>query len=291
MFAINSEKKGNFEDFAGMASIRKLLVTGATSDIGFSLFREFMSRYPDTQFILASRNKEQLSSLVEKLDVQSRGKIQLVDLPMNTIDISKFVARIEGIDSAIVCQGTYGVLGHFGEVNLDEFLKSLFSQLESVIITLRALCNLKTQGLRVIVLAGGGASQAYEGLSEYGMVKTAIARLVETLSLEIPPEKLKINFLGPGPTYSSMVENVLSAVKCDAKIDDRILKSSKNLKFSASGISRSLINACEYLFSDSSINISGKFLSSVWDSPEQLGLISDDDSYTLRRVIPASQSE
>ena len=291
MYIVNSDKRGRFDEFAGTASVKKLLFTGATSDIGQSLLREFTSIYPQMEFILASRNGSHLLNLVKKFDEETKARIQITNLPNSTLEMPTFVKDIQGIDSAIICQGTYGVLGHLKEVNLEGFLKSLFSQLESVIITLRALLELESQELKVIVLGGGGASQAYEGLSEYGMAKTAIARLVETIGLELSPEKFAINFLGPGPTYSPMVEDVLVATSESVKIDHRIVESSKKLKSNTPGISKNLINACEYLLSDSCSRISGKFISSNWDSPKQLSFLSDDNSFTLRRVIPVSQIE
>ena len=291
LYTINALEPGSFKEYAGMAFCNKLLITGATSQIGFSLMKELLSTYPKLSCVLASRNTALLKSLVKKLDMSNQGRIEIIKLPLTAQDIPTFVKEIQGIDAAIVCQGSYGTLGHFSEVNLDQFLDSLFSQLKSVIVTLRALSNLECVGLRIVVIGGGGASQAYEGLAEYGMVKSSIARLVETLSLEFHPEKLAINFLGPGPTYSDMADSILDAKSNNSKIDKRIIESSNNLKFRNSSISQNLVNACEYLLSDRPLKISGKFISSIWDSPKRLESGLEGDSYSLRRVIPLTQTE
>ena len=289
-YVIARTSPGGFEKFAGKAKCNRILVTGATSTIGFSLLREFMSSYKQLTAIVSSRDIDKLNYMVENLEKEIRLRVEILELPNTSRDIPQFVSRIDGIDSAIVCQGSYGVLGHFNELDLEQLADSFNSQLRSILVTLRALCNTDISGLRVIVLGGGGASKAYEGLSEYGMLKSSIARLVETISLEIPKEKLLINLLGPGATYSEMSEYVLKRVSESVRVDNRIIEASQNLNVKKTGISRNLVNACEYLLNPASNFISGKFISADWDTPSQLATDTSEDSYTLRRIIPDFES-
>lgn len=284
-YVINSSHKGGFESYSGKGVFDRLLITGATSAIGSSLLRNLLLTYSESRFVVSARNITKLRSIVGTLGVDQQ-RIEVVPLIQKPQDISKFLKAIGEIDAAIVCQGSYGVVGHFSEVDLTQLLDSFNSQMRSVLITLKALCGVERSGLRIIVLGGGGASRAYEGLVEYGMVKSSLARLVETIGLEISPRRLTINLLGPGASYSSMVDQILNAKQMGIPVDDRIVIASEGLKNNKLSISKNLVNACEFLFCADASTVTGRFISADWDLPKEVIASGFKDSFTLRRVIP-----
>lgn len=279
--------RGNFSLFAGKAELSELLVTGATSQIGFSIMKELLFRHPTSKAIVASRDRRKLESMIGNLPVKMFNRVRVVELPIEVDDLTSFNREIENIDCAVVCQGAYGQIGHFKDLNPNLLLQSFESQLKTLLLTLKSLVSLtKEKRRRIIVLGGGGASQGYAGLSEYGMLKSSMARLVETISLENAGESFTINFLGPGPFYSKMSEDVIAASVNGAEIDRRILQASLDLRSQDSEPIAQVVDACEYLFSKEARQVTGRFISAQWDNPLTENQILDNDSFKLRRIIP-----
>ncbi len=289
IYVTTASCRGNFSHFAGKAELSELLVTGATSQIGFSIMKELLFRHPTAKAIVASRDRSKLESRIGNLPVEIRKRTRIVDLPTQVDDLASFNREIENIDCALVCQGAYGQIGHFKDLNLNLLLKSFESQLKTLLLTLKSLASLtKEKRRKIIVLGGGGASQGYAGLSEYGMFKSSMARLVETISLENAGESFSINFLGPGPVYSKMSEDIIAASASGAQIDRRILQASLELGSQDPEPIAQVVDACEYLFSKEARQVSGRFISAHWDNPLTENQILDNDAFRLRRIIPTS---
>jgi NAD(P)-dependent dehydrogenase (short-subunit alcohol dehydrogenase family) len=195
-----------------------------------------------------------------------------------------FSAELE-INGVVHCEGSYGELGELASLDLDKWIENLSTYLKRTISLINWMgSGSQNSQVASIFLGGGGASEAYAGLSNYNVMKTALVRLIETAALEISASKLVLNVLGPGPTNSQMVSEVLKSKKV---IDKRILDASTSLDSSRKGVSERVFTAIDYLFSENGRKNSGRFFSAEWDD---FGNLSSDgsNSYKLRRVIPSS---
>jgi NAD(P)-dependent dehydrogenase (short-subunit alcohol dehydrogenase family) len=254
------------------------LVTGSTGTIGLEICRNLVSNPGCTVYAgVKSANKfdqSALSSLPGVIPV-ILGEEKLIRHQ------GLFTSKIQ-IDGVIHCEGTYGEIGSINEINIDSWIRYLSINLGRTLELIKWMSSGdQTKQIASIFLGGGGASEAYLGLSNYSVMKSSLTRIIETTALEIPLSKMAINILGPGPTDSKMVSDILAS---NNEVDSRIKSSSISLRNSQQKTSDKVFNAIGFLFSDEGRKISGRFFSAEWDDFENL-LLDDTNSYKLRRVI------
>jgi NAD(P)-dependent dehydrogenase (short-subunit alcohol dehydrogenase family) len=255
------------------------IVTGATGTIGSSICKHLAAN-PSVTVYAGTKNRD-------KFDCSAISKLSNVKpLILGDRDLVRsknfFTPNLE-IKGVIHCEGSYGVFGNLASVDADQWMDEINVYLKRLISLINWMSSgTQTSQIASIFLGGGGASEGYQGLSNYSVMKTSLVRMIEIASLEIPSEKLILNVLGPGPTNSQMVDQVINS---STKIDRRILDASISLRSSNKVVSDKVFRAINYLFSEEGREISGRFLSAEWDQINDLR-IKDENSYKLRRVFP-----
>jgi NAD(P)-dependent dehydrogenase (short-subunit alcohol dehydrogenase family) len=141
---------------------------------------------------------------------------------------------------------------------------------------------------KIICFSGGGASKSRPNFSAYGVAKTAIVRLVETIAEEEKDAPLDINAVAPGAIATRLTDEIIALgpdIAGTAEFDSAV----KQKAGSGSSMERAL-DLVEWLLSQKSDGISGRLLSAPWDAWPTLGLHTDalakSDVFTLRRIVP-----
>jgi NAD(P)-dependent dehydrogenase (short-subunit alcohol dehydrogenase family) len=252
------------------------LITGASGEIGSALTKFFSSKTGVTVFA-GVRSEERFR------------QAGLDRLP-NVVPVSATAEGFESVFHAgreirgvIHCEGTYGEIGAITEVDSENWVDNLATSTKRTLLLIRSMANSKQQTqIAAIFLGGGGATEAYVGLSNYSAIKSTLVRLIETSALEIDSTKLVLNALGPGPTNSRMVNAVLTSHK---RVDPRIMAGSLKLRESNKATSDRLLHSVTYLLSPKGRKLNGNFFSAEWDDWENIDT-SNENNYKLRRVIP-----
>lgn len=278
LFKISYPKRPE-KSYTTPVKVGNYVVTGATGRIGSDICKHLASNSESTVY---AGTKSASRFATSELSQYSNIKPLLLGDQELIRTANLFTPSIE-IAGVIHCEGSYGELGELATIDLDRWIENLSIHLKRAISMINWMASGNQRShISSVFLGGGGASEAYVGLSNYSVMKTALVRLVETAALEIPIDKLSLNVLGPGPTNSKMVDQVLGT---DKVIDKRILDASISLDASKKGVSERVFGAIDFLFSEAGRKISGRFLSAEWDEINKL-LIKDSNSYKLRRVIP-----
>jgi 2-hydroxycyclohexanecarboxyl-CoA dehydrogenase len=255
------------------------IVTGATGKIGSNICKYLASNPELTVF---AGTKSSARFVASELSHYSNIRPLLLG-DNELIRGDQFFSPKMEVKGVIHCEGSYGELGELATIDLNQWIENVSVYLKRAISLINWMASgNQTSQISSIFLGGGGASEAYVGLSNYSVMKTALVRLVETAAQEISIDKLSLNVLGPGPTNSQMVDQVIGS---DKVIDQRILDASSSLYSTNKGVSERVFGAIDFLFSEEGRTISGRFLSAEWDEINKL-LIKDSNSYKLRRVIP-----
>jgi 3-oxoacyl-[acyl-carrier protein] reductase len=141
---------------------------------------------------------------------------------------------------------------------------------------------------KIICFSGGGATKARANFSAYGVSKTAIVRLVETIAEEESQAALDINAIAPGAIATRLTDEVIALgpqVAGQAEYD----AATKQKAGGGASIERAL-DLVEWLLSEASDGITGRLISAPWDPWQSLAghakAISKGDVYKLRRIIP-----
>jgi len=172
---------------------------------------------------------------------------------------------------------------------------ALATNLDGTFFSIRAFYSLllkATRRAKVICFSGGGSTSPRPNFAAYGVSKTGIVRLVETLAVEWKDVPLDINAVAPGAIFTGMTEQVLARGPATAGKDEfeRAAKQSRNNTASLQNV----LGMIELLLSSRSDGISGKLISAQWDPWEKLPEFKDDlngDIYTLRRITPKDRGK
>lgn len=191
----------------------------------------------------------------------------------------------------ITAAGIYGAIGSFLENSWEKWKEgmdvNLYGSLLASRIFAKELIQRKASG-RIILLSGGGATQPIPNFTSYCASKAAVVRAGETLAKELMPFNITVNSLAPGAVNTKLNDQILDAGKESAgeEMYNRALKQ----KESGGANPDRATQLCKYLLSPEANCISGKLLSAIWDSWENLHtdpiLSEQPDLFTLRRITP-----
>jgi NAD(P)-dependent dehydrogenase (short-subunit alcohol dehydrogenase family) len=207
----------------------------------------------------------------------------------------KVAQRWTNVDALVCCAGIQGPIGPAMEANPTSWRAALATNLDGTFFAIRAfypLLQRSPQRAKVICFSGGGSTSPRPNFAAYGVSKTGVVRLVETLAVEWQDQPLDINAVAPGAIFTRLTEEVLSrgpAIAGKAEFD----RASKQSRDNAAQLAK-VLGLVEFLLSEKSNGISGKLISAVWDPWENLDQFRDDlqsDIYTLRRVVPKDRGK
>jgi NAD(P)-dependent dehydrogenase (short-subunit alcohol dehydrogenase family) len=198
------------------------------------------------------------------------------------------------IDGLITCAGLQGEIGPALTADPVNWSATVRANLDGTYFALRAFAALLARAPRrakVICFSGGGATQARPNFSAYGVAKTGVVRLVETIAAEEHEHALDINAIAPGAINTRMTDEVLALGP--AVVSAAEYAAAAKQKATGGASLPRVLDLVEWLLSPSSDGISGRLLSAQWDAWQDLATrresLAHSDLYTLRRVTPAER--
>jgi NAD(P)-dependent dehydrogenase (short-subunit alcohol dehydrogenase family) len=191
------------------------------------------------------------------------------------------------VDGLVCCAGTQGAIGPAMAVAPNDWATTVHANLAGTFFTVRAFfaaLQRCPRRAKVVCFSGGGATAARENFSAYGVAKTGIVRLVETLAVEWRDRSLDINVVAPGAINTAMTEQILRASAAGEK---EATAAQKQLETGGQSLDK-VIGLVEFLLSSESDTLSGKLLSAQWDDWKSFAArraeLMKSDIYTLRRI-------
>ncbi len=256
----------------------KLVITGSSSGIGKFLADSLEAR---GHFVCGLARSVQ-ARFGFQCDVSDWSSLQ------NCAE--KITAKWEAVDGLICCAGIQEPIGPAMEINPTAWRSALAVNLDGTFFSIRAFYPLLRRAphrAKVICFSGGGSTSPRPNFAAYGVSKTGVVRLVETLAAEWEKQPLDINAVAPGAIFSRMTEQVLARGAAAAG-QIEFERASKQSRDNASQLGQ-VLGLIEFLLSSQSDGISGKLISAQWDPWEKLHELKADlnsDIYTLRRIVP-----
>lgn len=261
----------------------KLVITGSSSGIGRFLADSFGDRGHEVCRLARSPQ----SGFSFQCDVSDWGALQSC--------AARIAAKWHAVDGLICCAGIQEPIGPAMEIEPAAWRSALAVNLDGIFFSIRAIYPLLRRASRrakVICFSGGGSTSPRPNFAAYGIAKTGVVRLVETLAAEWDKLPLDINAVAPGAIFTRMTEQVLAhGEKLAGKKE---FASARDLSRDNSGKLQKVLGLVEFLLSDKSDGISGKLISAQWDPWERLPEYKADlnsDIYTLRRIVPGDREK
>ena len=199
------------------------------------------------------------------------------------------------VDGLICCAGIQEPIGPAMEIDPAAWRSNLAVNLDGTFFSIRAFHSLLRRSQRrakIICFSGGGSTGPRPNFAAYGVSKTGVVRLVETLAAEWQGQPLDINAVAPGAIFTRMTEQVLARGAAAAG-QKEFEQASKQPRENAASLEK-VLGLIEFLLSSRSDGISGKLISAQWDPWEKFPEFKKDldgDLYTLRRIVPKDRGK
>jgi NAD(P)-dependent dehydrogenase (short-subunit alcohol dehydrogenase family) len=268
---------------------KNIVLTGASGGIG-----KHIAHYCDIEganLFLISRSNDQLNDLLLSLNnINNKSAYFVIDIS----DEEAVIDTVKKID--ILCEGQIHVLinnagvqspiGKFSTNSLNDWKENvninIFGKINMIHEFLPSMID--RQDGRIINLSGGGSTGPRVNFTAYGVAKTAIVRFTETLALELISNNIYVNAVAPGAINTKMLDEIIASKEKAGKE----LLDAKVRKNNGGDDPKHVAELIVFLASEESSGISGKLISSIWDSWQEKKfqelLLNNKDLATLRRI-------
>jgi 3-oxoacyl-[acyl-carrier protein] reductase len=243
---------------------------------------------------LVARTRPEVMTIAAKITASGGRAVPITADVTSTIDVENAVAATVDAfgppDIVVNNAGTYGPVGSFLDLNLDEWWAALDVNLGGALRFTHAVApHMIARGRgKIVNLSGGGATSPLPQLSAYSVSKTAVVRFTENLAEELKPHRIDVNAIAPGAVETRMQDELLETGSPAGELYQRI----QMMKKSGTGWTAPTVAAelVVFLASSASDGLTGKLISAPHDPwREWAGRgreLSASPMYTLRRLDP-----
>lgn len=193
-----------------MSSGETVLITGASSGIGYELAKTFA--FHRHNLILVSRNTEKLTELAEKLTSEYNIRVEIIGQDLSKPGAAKAVFDI--VDKMklrvdiLVNNAGVGAVGFFHEMEMDKDVEMV--QLNIISLTemtkLFSREMIKRKKGKILNVASTGAFAPGPFIAVYYATKAYVLSFSEALYTELKPFNISVTALCPGATKTSFAK-------------------------------------------------------------------------------------
>jgi len=265
---------------------KNILVTGAGRGIGKRLALGFARR--GARIALVGRSKVELD--LAHIEIEQNGGNAL-RLKCDVTDLEQLRAAFDrarvvfgsAIDILICAAGITGPLAPFIDTTAQAWAETIETNLLGVVHSVRAAVPgmVEKHAGKILVVACGSDSLPRLNFSAYETSKTAVARFVESMSVELVHHNIQINCFDPGSAYTNFTDEVIAA---EDRLDAGIVAEARETRRTG-GLSPELqLNHAALLVSERSNHITGKLIQVADDRKRLKTAVLRPESLTLKRA-------
>jgi NAD(P)-dependent dehydrogenase (short-subunit alcohol dehydrogenase family) len=265
-----------------------VVITGSSTGIGRALVLRLLG---EGHAIWGLARSDQSKLVVSEKGTFSSSRCDVGNWEEVERATSEIAASWKHVDGLVCCAGSHGEVGPAVRADPGRWSATVRANLDGTFNAIRACHGLLVKAPRrakIVCFAGGGATKARSNFSGYGVAKTGIVRLVETIAEEEIQAPLDINAVAPGAIATRLTDEII-ALGPDIAGQGEFDSAVKQRAGGGASLERAL-DLVEWLLSPKSDGITGKLLSAPWDPwqglSEHVGNLARSDVYTLRRIIP-----
>ena len=263
---------------------KNILITGAGRGIGKRLAFGFAQA--GARIGLLARTKAELD--LAHLEIEHAGGLA-VRLRADVGDyeqVAGAVARMTahfGAPGVLLCAaGTLGPLGALSGAEPAAWRATVETNLLGVFHACRAVLPAMKAGRlgKIIILTDVGAESGRPYLAAYAATKTALVRLAESLAEEVRADNIQVNCMNPGPTYTSMTDEILSSTA----VGDRERTEALQVRSTGGVAPDKQLQLAVFLASERSNHVSGRLIhiGDDWKRLENAQI--SQEMFALRRM-------
>lgn len=187
------------------------LITGATGGIGEETARRFLQE--GAKVMLGGRSPEKLAETLARLGPSDRVATCVVDShheEQNAAAVTSTVQAFGGLDILFANAGQEGTLLPIEQTTLADFEDVLRTNVLGVFLAIKhAIPALRARGGgSVIITASIAGVVGSPAMVPYITSKHAVNGMMKTAALELAPDKIRVNSIGPGPIDNRMIASL-----------------------------------------------------------------------------------
>jgi NAD(P)-dependent dehydrogenase (short-subunit alcohol dehydrogenase family) len=267
----------------------KIVLTGSSSGIGRALAERLLARGHRVWGLARSAQTDFAAQHADKFHASRCDVANWSEVERAAAEVAAAWPHVDGI---IACAGAQGEIGRALSTDPARWSATVGANLDGTFHTLRAFDALLARApgrQKIVCFSGGGATKPRANFSAYGVAKTAIVRLVETIAEEERGRAIDINALAPGAINTRLTDEVLALGPGVVGAAEFAAAQKQKSSGGDAPLAKAL-DCVEWLLSPASDGISGRLISAPWDPWPTLDTRRDaltrSDIFTLRRITP-----
>lgn len=266
----------------------RIVVTGSSSGIGRALAERLLGNGHEVWGLARSDQSDFARSHAGRFSAAHCDVSDWADVQRAATAV---MSRWPDLDGLVTCAGAHGAVGRAMTLDPLAWSATIRTNLDGTYYALRALWPALARARRrakIVCFSGGGATKSRPHFSAYGVAKTGVVRLVETIAEEERAAAVDINAVAPGAINTRLTEEVIALGA--AQVGTAEYETALKQKQTGGGSLARALDLVTWLLSEASDGISGRLLSAPWDPWPSLGEhaagLAASDVYTLRRITP-----
>ena len=269
----------------------KIVVTGSSTGIGRALVERLLAR---SHHVWGLARSDQSDFAARHHGAFQSSRCDVADWPQVERAAREIATAWETIDALVACAGLQGEVGPALAAAPERWSATVRANLDGTYYAIRALAPFLAappQRAKIVCFSGGGATKPRVNFSAYGVAKTGVVRLVETIAEETRDRGIDINAIAPGAINTRLTDEVLALGP--AVVGAAEFAAAQKQKASGGSSLEKALGCVEWLLSPASDGISGRLIAAQWDPWPTLAQRATDlagsDAYTLRRIVPGDR--
>ena len=269
------------------------IVTGGGRGIGEAIALAFTRE--GARLAIASRTQTELDQVAARIE-ELGGQAQAIRTDVSNRDdvmrlIETTLTTYGQIDILVNAAGVYGPIGPMWDVDVDAWIWAMQINLFGTFMCCHAVLPsmIKHRHGKIVNFSGGGATSPLPRFTAYGVSKTAIVRLTETLAEEVEEFNIQVNAIAPGAVDTRLQDQVLAAGE---RAGDLLARIRRLRETGEGGVPRELpAELVVFLASDDSDGLAGKLIAAPYDGwqswdTNRIAEVMSASWFTLRRMDP-----
>jgi 3-oxoacyl-[acyl-carrier protein] reductase len=264
---------------------KSILITGAGRGIGKRLALGFASAGANVGLLARSKAELDLAHLeIEHAGGSSiRLKCDVRDYAHTAAAVEKMTHQFGAPQILICAHAAFGAIGPVATAEPAAWAEAASTNLVGAMILCRCVlpAMIDQRWGKIVLLIGPGAEGPRVNFSAYAATQAALARLAETLADEVRDSNVQVNCMNPGPTYTSLTDDILSAQELAGwkEVND-----ASRVRTNGRTPPDKQVHLAQFLCSERSNHLSGKLISITDDLKKLEHLNAHTEVFTLRRI-------